>query len=525
MLFGITTKTANLLPTGTVVNIAAGAELDLNGADQEIGSLAGDAGSYLNLGGATLTTGNLDSSTTFAGTIFGSGNLTKTGTGTFTLSGANTNAGIVTVSAGTLQAGASGAFSPNSSFAVGSSGALDLNGFDQTIASLSGGGTVINSATAAVTNALTVGDDNSSSTFSGVLEDATSGDGKLALVKLGTGTFTITGPSTFTGPTTINGGTLEVDTNAIPSAVTINPGGTLAGTGGAGPVANLGGTYDPTLYLVTVLVSTLQDAGGTVSGGATISFPGPDVSVPGLSAADAANHAAALGGLADHFHYDPDYAVGGYEGPALVDDSGGTYNGDFFPISVIADTASPIAATDFFIDGIGGELDVDAGDGLLANDALQSGGTLAVVSVNGSATPGTLSTDHGSLTWYADGSFSYTPDTGFVGLDEFTYTASDGTSASNTTTVAINVVLPSIDLLDDANNDGTIDAGTDEPLKSSDPGKVILVSDDSGALRRMPTPPIWRKSISTCSTRSSPSFHTISRTGLWSLAPRSATAR
>ena len=39
----------------------------------------------------------------------------------------------------------------------------------------------------------------------------------------------------------------------------------------------------------------------------------------------------------------------------------------------------------------------------------------------------------------ADGSFTYTPNADFNGTDSFTYTASDGTAASNVATVTITV--------------------------------------------------------------------------------------
>src|SRR6185436_12866659 len=46
---------------------------------------------------------------------------------------------------------------------------------------------------------------------------------------------------------------------------------------------------------------------------------------------------------------------------------------------------------------------------------------------------------HGTLTLNADGSFTYTPDLNFNGVDSFTYRANDGTADSNVATVTINV--------------------------------------------------------------------------------------
>ncbi|MEU8764259.1 FG-GAP-like repeat-containing protein [Streptomyces sp. NPDC048659] len=46
---------------------------------------------------------------------------------------------------------------------------------------------------------------------------------------------------------------------------------------------------------------------------------------------------------------------------------------------------------------------------------------------------------HGTLTLAADGSFTYQPDSAYVGADSFTYEASDGTSGSDTATVTLAV--------------------------------------------------------------------------------------
>jgi fibronectin-binding autotransporter adhesin len=60
---------------------------------------------------------------------------------------------------------------------------------------------------------LTVGSNNMSTTFSGVIQDGAPGGGGLtggSLTKTGTGTFTLSGANTYTGATTISGGTLQL---------------------------------------------------------------------------------------------------------------------------------------------------------------------------------------------------------------------------------------------------------------------------------------------------------------------------
>ena len=80
-------------------------------------------------------------------------------------------------------------------------------------------------------NTLDVGSSNTNTLFSGVIQDGGGGGGSGgSLTKIGTGRLTLSGGNTYTGPTTINGGCLRVD-GSITSAVTVNSGGTLGGSG------------------------------------------------------------------------------------------------------------------------------------------------------------------------------------------------------------------------------------------------------------------------------------------------------
>jgi autotransporter-associated beta strand protein len=144
----------------------------------------------------------------FASVITGTGGITKLNTNTLVLNGTNTYTGATTVNAGTLRAGAAAggqAFGNLSALTMANTAGatLDLNGFDQTIGSLAGGGTTGGNVTIGVNN-LTLGGDNSSTLFGG----AFTGTGNLT--KVGNGTFTVTSQIPSLVTITISAGTLQI---------------------------------------------------------------------------------------------------------------------------------------------------------------------------------------------------------------------------------------------------------------------------------------------------------------------------
>lgn len=92
--------------------------------------------------------------------------------------------------------------------------------------------------------ALTVGGNNLSTTFAGVINASALGSGG-SLIKQGSGTLTLSGLNNYFGPTLVNGGTLAVDGAIDQSKVTVNAGGTLAGSGTVGETSIAGGTLAP----------------------------------------------------------------------------------------------------------------------------------------------------------------------------------------------------------------------------------------------------------------------------------------
>ena len=100
-------------------------------------------------------------------------------------------------------------------------------------------------------------------------------------------------------------------------------------------------------------------------------------------------------------------------------------------ITVIAVNTAPVATGDAYATNQNTLLSV-AAPGVLSNDTDAEGSALTAVLVSGPA--------HGTLSLNANGSFSYTPTTGYVGSDSFSYRANDGKANSNTATVAITVI-------------------------------------------------------------------------------------
>ena len=200
---------ANSFSPASAHNVLAGATLDLAGFDQAVASLSG-AGQVF-LGNGRLTLGADNASTDFSGKISGTGGVTKTGAGTLALSGANRYSGVTYVSSGALAAQANNSFSPASALVIASAGKASLGGFNQTIASLAGAGSVDLGAAR-----LNTGGDNSSTTYAGTI----SGSG--GLTKTGTGSFTLSGINTYSGKTNVSNGSLVVTNAAAAGAGPVN---------------------------------------------------------------------------------------------------------------------------------------------------------------------------------------------------------------------------------------------------------------------------------------------------------------
>jgi len=261
---GGTSFNAGILAVNGDANLGTGS-LSFNGGTLEAltagGGITSSKAVTLNAGGGAFLADS-GTSSTLSGVISGVGALTKDGPGTLTFAGTSTYSGDTNVNGGTLRAGSSSAFSANSAFIVNS--ILDLNSNSNTVASLTGNGTVTNNGANPAT--LTVGGNNTSTTFSGILID---GSSSLGITKTGIGSFILTGGNSYTGGTTITGGVLQIGnggtTGSIVGNVTDN--GTLVFD--RGDVVSFAGTISGFGNLVQSGSGTLILTADNIFGGGT----------------------------------------------------------------------------------------------------------------------------------------------------------------------------------------------------------------------------------------------------------------
>ncbi len=101
-------------------------------------------------------------------------------------------------------------------------------------------------------------------------------------------------------------------------------------------------------------------------------------------------------------------------------------------INVTAVNDAPVANNDSYTVAEDNTLTVNAVTGVLANDTDVEGNTLTAALVSGPS--------NGALKLNSDGSFIYTPNVNFSGIDSFTYSANDGNGGTSQATVTINVL-------------------------------------------------------------------------------------
>jgi len=220
---GVVSGNGALVQNGSGTIVLTGSNTYTGGTTIAAGTLQlGNGGTTGSISGDVTDNGTLafdhSDDVAFAGVVSGSGSLLKSAADSLTLTGTNTYAGGTSLTAGTLMLG-------NAS-AIGSGTLAMAAG---TTLGFSSGFTLVNAISLSGDPTVNVAS-GLSTTLSGVISDGTqAGD----LVKTGAGILTLTGANTYTGSTEVASGTLDVEGSVV-SAVSVDNGATLTGTGSTG---------------------------------------------------------------------------------------------------------------------------------------------------------------------------------------------------------------------------------------------------------------------------------------------------
>jgi autotransporter-associated beta strand protein len=260
---GITVNNKLLKIGGRTVSAASATLRNVSGSNTWNGgiSISNAGGGYaIDNQAGTLTLGGTLSNSVNSGrglVFYGAGNtsitgviantsptittsITKSGTGTMTLSGANTHSFGTSLTQGTLTVAGGGTLgattvpltvSNSNTTAAGTASILNLSTAANTVTgSLAGTVSTPSSGTNTATiNTQTGRDFTVNQTVAGTYAGAITGAGSVTLGNLSTNTLTLSGANTYTGATTVNAGTLKLNTAylADASSVTVASGAFL----------------------------------------------------------------------------------------------------------------------------------------------------------------------------------------------------------------------------------------------------------------------------------------------------------
>ena len=240
------------------------------------------------------------------------------------------------------------------------------------------------------------------------------------------GSFTYTANAGYTGPDSFTYKTSDGLITTAPATVAIQ-----VNANNTAPVA-VNDTY-------TTNQGVQLNVGGAA--GLLINDSDPDTGgFLGLTTSQVAapSHGTLTFNIDGSFTYTPNAAYFGTDSFTYTDsDSVHTSNTATVTITIPQTNLHPPEANnDAYSVNNNGVLTVSAANGVLANDTDADNNPLTALLANIS---GPVQPQHGTLTFNADGSFTYTPTPFYYGTDTFSYNAFDGAFLSNVATVTITV--------------------------------------------------------------------------------------
>ena len=193
----------------------------------------------------------------------------------------------------------------------------------------------------------------------------------------------------------------------------------LGDPGNTAPVAN------PETYSSTEDVARVVAAPGVLANDSDAD--GDALTITGFSASSAQGGTVAVNANGS-FTYTPKPNFNGADSFSYtVSDGRGGFATSQVTLNVAAVNDAPVAVNNTYNATQNNALVVSAASGVLSNDSDPDGQTLTVGSFSATSTHG------GTVAMNANGSFTYTPASGFSGNDSFSYTASDGTLQTGAT--------------------------------------------------------------------------------------------
>ena len=398
---GLTIDSGRSLTVSTFTNESSGT-LTLNSGAQLIASTLNLLDGSTIAGAGTLSNGANPltlSGGSISATVGGTGGLVKSGTGTLTLTGANTYTGGTTVDGGTL------------SIADGA-----LGGGDVTLAE----GTTIkfNGSSFTTTNDFHITGDpvfdvasGTTQTVSGVIDDATGPTNPGVVEKTGAGTLLLSGANTYSGGTTIAAGILQIGTDSVFNTPGDPASGIVSSAIGTGTLTFGGGTLQAGSDTIIANGIDLNTADGTIdANGHDISLAGLISGTHGLSIVSSGGGAVTFANASNSIN---GIAVGG-SGLRISESGDGDFGSGLVALgdgTGITFTAAGNYSNTVTVSGdptfdTGGNIVTYSGliaDGGIAGDVeVTGGGTLILTNTGNSYTGGTVVFDGSMLSIDSD---------------------------------------------------------------------------------------------------------------------------